>query len=315
MKFEAGEKVCIDGVEYELKSPSVNDYEVLRRYFMLRRPETSDSNIFSLFLWNRCYPSLYIRTEKGIMFVTDDGSGGYYSVTPFCKDEDMRECFGILKKLYNESLGKKLVVELCDEQALELLNLSEEEYIIERQREFDDYIYDAEKLRNLSGKKYHKKKNHLNAFLRDYAGRYEFRTLTCSNRQEILDFLERWIEQKDNAEGREFIYYEAVGIGDILDCCDILEFHVGGVYIDDKLEAFSIGCYIEEDDMVYIPVEKANPQIRGLYNYISSEFLKRVFPQAGKVNREDDMGHEGLRKSKLSYHPIYMVEKSRIIQR
>ncbi|MCI8306894.1 MAG: DUF2156 domain-containing protein [Lachnospiraceae bacterium] len=315
MKFEAGEEVSVDGIKYELKSPSVNDYEELRHYFMLRRPETSDSNIFSLFLWNRCYPSLYIRTEKGILFVTKDGSGGYYSVTPFCKDEDMKDCFVLLKKLYNNSFGKKLVVDLCDSKALKLLNLSEDEYIIERQRDFDDYIYDAEKLRTLSGKKYHKKKNHLNAFLRDYAGRYEFRTLTCSNRQEILDFLERWIEQKDNAEGREFIYYEAAGIGEVLDCCDVLEFNVGGVYIDDKLEAFSIGCYIKEDDMVYVPVEKANPQIRGLYNYISSEFLKRVFPHAGKVNREDDMGHEGLRKSKMSYHPIYMVEKSRIIQR
>lgn len=315
MKFEVGEIIRMDGIDYELRMPSVKDYEELKRYFMLRRPETSDSNIFSLFLWNRCYPSLYIRTDKGVLFITEDGSGGHYSVTPFCRDEDMKECFELLKKLYNTTLGEKLVIELCDTRALELLSLSEDEYIIERQREFDDYIYDAEKLRTLSGKKYHGKKNHLNAFLRNYEGRYEFKTLSCGNRQEILDFLERWIEDKDNVEDREFIYYEAAGIGDVLDCCDVLEFDVGGVYIDGRLEAFSIGCYIREDDMVYIPVEKANPGIRGLYNYIGSEFLKRVFPQAGKVNREDDMGHEGLRKSKMSYNPIYMVEKYRIKQR
>lgn len=315
MKLETGLAVNIDGTEYEFKSPSIEDYGMLKYYYMLRRPETSDSNIFSLFLWNRCYPSLYIKTSNGILFVTEDGRGGYYSVTPFCKDEDMQECFDILKKLYNDVLGIKLVLEVCDSKAVSLLELPEDEFVIERQREYDDYIYDAEKLRTLSGKKYHKKKNHLNAFMREYDGRYEFRTLTCRNRKEILDFLERWIDAKENVEDREFILYEAAGIGEVLDCCDVLEFNAGGVYIDGKLEAFSIGCYIEEDDMVYIPVEKANPQIRGLYNYISSEFLKEVFPHAGKVNREDDMGHEGLRKSKMSYHPIYMVEKSRIVQR
>ncbi len=67
--------------------------------------------------------------------------------------------------------------------------------------------------------------------------------------------------------------------------------------------------------MVYIPVEKANPEIRGLYPYICSQFLIEAFPEAGKENREDDMGLEGLRKSKLSYNPIYMVEKYTIIQK
>lgn len=317
MKLEAGEKIIIDGIEYTLRAPSIEDYEMLKHYYMLRRPQTSDSNIFSLYLWNRCYPSLYIKVSKGILFVTDDRSGGYYSVVPFCRNEDMRECFDILKKLYNDVLGMKLVIEVCDSQALELLHLSDAEFLVERQREYDDYIYDAGKLMNLSGKKYHKKKNHLNAFMREYAGRYDFRTLTCGNKQEILDFLKRWIKQKEssNVEDEEYIFYEAAGIVDVLGCCGVLDFNVGGVYIDGRLEAFSIGCYIEEDDMVYVPVEKANADIRGLYNYISSEFLKEVFPHAGKVNREDDMGHEGLRKSKMSYHPIYMVEKYRIIQR
>ena len=67
--------------------------------------------------------------------------------------------------------------------------------------------------------------------------------------------------------------------------------------------------------MVYIPIEKANPNIRGLYQYICSEFLVEVFPEAAKENREDDMGLEGLRKSKQSYNPIYMVEKYTIIQK
>ena len=71
---------------------------------------------------------------------------------------------------------------------------------MERDRDYDDYIYDAQKLMSLSGKKYHKKKNHLNAFKKEYEGRYEFRLLDCADRQEILDFLNQWISEKGDME-------------------------------------------------------------------------------------------------------------------
>lgn len=101
----------------------------------------------------------------------------------------------------------------------------------------------------------------------------------------------------------------------ILEHEEVFDYKIGAVYVDNKLEAFTIGNYESREDMVYIPVEKANPEIRGLYPYICSQFLIEAFPEAGKENREDDMGLEGLRKSKLSYNPIYMVEKYTIIQK
>ena len=315
MKFNSGDRIVVKGKEYEVKSIRIEDYEFLKKYYMMRRPETSDSNIFDLYLWQSAYDTRYICGETGLIFFSLGDNGRYYSTIPLCKKENLKEWFEILKDLHNDILGQKLNVVVCDKEALEELRLNEEIYDIARQREYDDYIYDAEKLRTLSGKKYHKKKNHLNAFLRENEGRYEFRELSCVNRQELLDFLSEWIDDKDDEEKREYIDYEAEGVKYILDYCNILEFKVAGVYIDEKLQAFTIGCYIEEDDMVYVPVEKANASVRGLYNYISSEFLKRLFPDVSKVNREDDMGLEGLRKSKLSYNPIYLVEKYRITEK
>ena len=64
---------------------------------------------------------------------------------------------------------------LVDKEALEILDLSEDEYVIVPDRTYFDYVYDAQKLRTFSGKKYHKKKNHLNAFKKEYEGRYEFK--------------------------------------------------------------------------------------------------------------------------------------------
>ena len=67
--------------------------------------------------------------------------------------------------------------------------------------------------------------------------------------------------------------------------------------------------------MAYIHVEKANPEIRGLYNVMNQQFLIHEFPNVSRINREDDMGLEGLRKSKLSYNPIELVKKYSIIEK
>lgn len=302
-------------MEDQLKEIKIEDYNELNQYYNLRRPETADSNLLDLFLWENCYPTWYFTNEYGLMWVAKSEKGQYYSSVPCCKEKDLKKCFLKTQEYFNKVLKKKLTMYLVDKKAVEILELSEEDYIIIPDRTYYDYVYDAEKLRTFSGKKYHKKKNHLNSFKRGYEGRYEFRLLSKKNEQEILGFLEKWKQNKSDSEEHEFIESEAKGIKFILDNEKIFDYKIGGVYIDNVLEAFCIGNYYEQEDMVYLPVEKANPEIRGLYQYICSQFLITAFPNAGKENREDDMGLEGLRKSKLSYNPIYMVEKYTIIQK
>lgn len=302
-------------MEDQLKEIKIEDYNELNQYYNLRRPETADSNLLDLFLWENCYPTWYFTNEYGLMWVAKSEKGQYYSSVPCCKEKDLKKCFLKTQEYFNKVLKKKLTMYLVDKKAVEILELSEEDYIIIPDRTYYDYVYDAEKLRTFSGKKYHKKKNHLNSFKRGYEGRYEFRLLSKKNEQEILEFLEKWKQNKSDSEEHEFIESEAKGIKFILDNEKNFDYKIGGVYIDNVLEAFCIGNYYEQEDMVYLPVEKANPEIRGLYQYICSQFLITAFPNAGKENREDDMGLEGLRKSKLSYNPIYMVEKYTIIQK
>ena len=84
---------------------------------------------------------------------------------------------------------------------------------------------------------------------------------------------------------------------------------IGGIYIDGTLQAFSIGVRSESESMAIIDVEKANPDIDGLYQIINREFLVSEFPDVDLVNREDDIGIEGLRRSKLSYYPCGFENK------
>lgn len=313
MDIEDYQKSNGDGII--IKDVKIDNYAEINHFFNMRRPETSDSNIVDLYLWKNCYPTWYYCTESALIWIAKSEGGTYYSVIPCCKNVDLKNAFFETQRFFNEVLKKKMNLYVVDKEAVDILDLPQDKYIVVRDRSYDDYIYDAEKLRTLSGRKYHKKKNHLNAFKREYDGRYEFRLLNKDNADAIRDFLERWTELKEEAAQREYIDYEAIGIEEILEFQDVLGFAIGGVYIDGKLEAFTIGKYYQEDDMVYISVEKANSAIRGLYAFINSEFLIQVFPQAGKVNREDDMGIESLRKAKKSYNPIYMVEKYTIIQK
>lgn len=301
--------------DYKLQEIKLEDYEKINSYYKLRRPKAADSNILDLYLWLNYYPTWYFTNELGLMWLAKSEDGQYYSSVPCCRNEDLKECFLETQKYFNEKLHKKLTMYVVDKEAVELLQLSEDEYVVVPDRTYYDYIYDAEKLRTFSGKKYHKKKNHLNAFKKMYEGRYVFKFLSKQNKDEILEFLEKWKETKEDSEEHEFIDSESVGIKYLLENEDVFDYKIGGVYVDGVLEAFTIGNYYKEEDMVYIPVEKANPEIRGLYPYICSQFLIEAYPNAGNVNREDDMGLEGLRKSKMSYNPIYMLEKYTIIQK
>ena len=127
------------------------------------------------------------------------------------------------------------------------------------------------------------------------------------------EFLDFWRQQKgDDVE--EHLDYEVRGIHDILKNCSEMAVEMGGVYVDGRMEAFTIGSLNPLENMAVIHIEKANPEMRGLYQYINREFLVHAFPDVALVNREDDMGLEGLRKAKMSYNPIAFARKYSVTQ-
>ena len=221
---------------------------------------------------------------------------------------------GLLERLHN--VVSSDFARVTYTEAVELLDLDHEKYDILAVRDYYDYVYDAEKLRTFSGKAYHKKKNHLNAFKKAYEGRYEYQSLSCGcHHDEIMAFLRKWEAQRDLEDPFHRDEYELNGIDYLLSNCGYLDYKMGGIYIDGELQAFSLGVYGKVEKMAVIHVEKANPDIRGLYPMICQQFLCHEFPDAELVNREDDMGLEGLRKSKMSYNPIYLEEKYEIRQK
>ena len=297
----------------ELKKIEVNSIQEMLPFYARRHNMTCDSVFLESYVWKDYYNVRYAIWENKALLWLMENEGRCFSAMPLCREEDLPGAFAAIEEYFNEELGYPLVINLADEYAVKYLNLPEDKYLVEEQVDSRDYLYNGDAMRSLAGKKLHKKKNRVNAFKREYEGRYEYRRLCCSDSHDVWVFLDRWRQQKGE-EVEEHLDYEVKGIHDILKNCSEFSIHMGGVYIDGQMEAFTIGSYNPVEHMAVIHIEKANPEINGLYQFINQQFLIEEFPEAEWVNREDDMGLEGLRKAKMTYYPAdyarkYLVEQ------
>ena len=300
-------------MELEFKEITAEKLGEMMPFYNMRHNRTCDSVFLESFIWKDFYKVRYAIWEGKALLWLMENRGKCFSAMPLCREEDLPDAFHAIEQYFNEKLGYPLVINLADEFAVSYLKLPPEKYLVEEQVDAKDYLYDGDAMRTLTGKKLHKKKNRVNAFKRAYEGRYEYRRLCCSDSQDMWKFLDRWREQKGE-DVEEHLDYEVRGIHDILRNCSELYVRMGGVYIDGVMEAFTIGSYNPVENMAVIHIEKANPEINGLYQYINQQFLLEEFPEVQWVNREDDMGLEGLRKAKQSYMPAdyarkYLVEQ------
>lgn len=297
--------------KWKLKPVGLEDLSLLSEYFAKRPSGICENAVFDTYLWQNYYRPEYIKKENFLFFLLHDKEE-IYTVMPLCERKYCKEAFQEIQNYFTKKLEKKLFMDMVDEEMLELLELPKEKYEITTNRDYYDYIYEGKRMAGLSGRKLHKKKNHLNAFMREYGDCSYYKSLTYDDAEDIITRMDTWL--CDSNEREEDIYAKAEneGFKRILKERMPLDFKMGGIYVHDKLEAFAAGSMSPNLDMCYIHIEKANPSIRGLYTAISSWFIKHEYPEVSLVNREDDMGLMGLRHSKESYQPIELISKYQI---
>lgn len=172
-----------------------------------------------------------------------------------------------------------------------------------------DYVYLTESLATLSGRRFHKKKNLVHLFDREYLGRYEIKLMSSEMAEEAMELAE-YLEEKKDIDGfeREMLSMEFHVLRDILPKFDELGFEGVAIYIDGKLQAYAFGGKMD-DETVVEHIEKGNIEYKGIYQKLNNEFCKLMKDKYKYVNREEDMGLDGLRHAKISYRPCNMVEK------
>lgn len=179
-------------------------------------------------------------------------------------------------------------------------------YCISQDRDNFDYLYSRADLVNLTGRKFHKKKNLLNLFIKN--NEYQAKPLLEEYRDDALEILDGWKRQHD-------------GMGDYAAAKEALEKMwtlqlCGGIfYINDHPAAYCLGEELALGTSFVIHFEKAvvTEELRGLYQFINQAFASILPEKYETVNREQDLGDPGLRQAKESYHPIGFVRKYRAV--
>jgi len=177
---------------------------------------------------------------------------------------------------------------------------------LEEQRSEWEYVYSVEELITLGGNRFHKKKNLLRQFMRDYE--WEYRPVGGEGVEGILDMQQIWCEWK-NCDDTPGLKAENQAIVRVLKNWDSLPgLMCGALYVKDVMVAYTVGEPMTED-MSVIHFEKGLSDYKGVYQAINQVFLERSCSGFKWVNREQDMGVEGVRKAKQSYNPARFLKK------
>jgi len=259
-------------------------------------------------MWRNRYRPLWRVRHDLLLIVLDPLDGTIFALPPIGIGEKP-EAVEHLMSLLSEHFAAPRVCRVGKAFAEQQVDTAR--YRVSRDPDNDDYVYLTENLINLPGNKYHRKKNHVNRFKKSYS--FEYRELDKDLVCQCLELQESWCEVRDCGENPALLA-EDMAVYEALKHHDELAFQGGAILIDSKVEAFSLGEMLNADTAV-IHIEKANPDISGLYAVINQMFCQEAFADAKFINREQDLGIEGLRKAKQSYYPDHMVEKFTVTPR
>lgn len=263
----------------------------------------SESSFGTLYIWGETNNQKVCRYKNTILFRTEENDSLVYN---FPVGADSLE--DSLKAIKEDAEEKNLKVKFWnitkeEIERLEQTSVGSFEYNFMRSEA--DYIYYAHDLINLSGKKLHAKRNHISNFKRNYD--YTYENITLENISDCIEIARMWRQEKGEDE-TGYLFKEDAAINKAFEDYEKLGLDGGIIKINGKPAAFTVGEEIN-DQTYLIHFEKALKDYDGLYPAINNEFAARKLSKYKYINREEDMGIEGLRRAKLSYRPAILLEK------
>ena len=296
---------------------TIDNREILEEYLNGYEYKTSGLSFSAQYMWRdinmfswdiigdyMCISGIsHLELEDGIilpfMFPPLTRTGEY--------DKDsLRETIFRAKEHF-EKKGQPFSLRLVPFHLMEIIKEAFPEMVFRYDRPNYDYIYLTQDLIDLRGRAYHSKKNHLNYFLRTYD--YEYIEMTSDMADDAMKFIAEFNARKEVPEHEmEMLRMEEQAMEDVFRNLEKVGYSAGAILIDGKIEAIAIGGQLGRNTITE-HVEKANVNYRGLYQAINNEFCRNVASKAKYINREEDMGIPNLRKAKLSYKPVKLLEK------
>jgi len=273
------------------------------KFYNYKISRTSDYTVGGIYMWREFYDTSFAIYEDMIFykvkfldrtsFTYPIGSGSFTkaieALKEYCKSNDLplwfctvpEEVVPILTEEFNGTIPGN------------------------PSRDWADYLYRAEDLAQMAGRRYSGQRNHINKFLRLYPN-YQYHEMSSENLGRVIDFLKDY--QTKFGKEASLAQEEFKRALEIMPLIDKFQLPGGFIEVDGEIIAISVGEIIK--DTLYSHIEKANRNYEGAYQMIVREFARHnVTEEVKYINREEDVGDEGLRKSKLSYHPTKLLDK------
>jgi len=285
----------------------LEDREALGKMLWEYQPRTSEWTFTNLFVWRPHYGFQWSRYRDWVLVLSTAGSQGPFFLQPIgppSRIEAVRKC---LQWLREEKGEKKPRIERADAKLAGEIR-GAPDLVVEPTRDHFDYVYKSQDLIQLAGRKFHGKRNHLKKFLQSHS--FSYSALEEHHLPECLRLGGFWCELRRCEEDMNLMG-ERQAVQEALTNFSELKIEGGVILLEDRVEAFSLGEMLNRETAV-IHVEKANPEIPGLYPLLNQQFCEKHWSHVSLINREQDLGEPGLRKAKESYFPDHLVEKFRI---
>ncbi len=295
-----------DAVELEAYKPlELADKEAIDAFLAADPPQTSELTFTNLFMWRHYYRTQWREAHGRLLLVQHPVDGAPFGLPPTGPGRAQEAVDAMSRDLL--AAGCQPRISRAPQSLVEKLDQSR--CRVELNRDQSDYVYEASRLISLAGRKLHGKKNHLNNFKKN--NDYQYLNLDLNQAQDVLGMQEDWCRLRDCPSDLSLLN-EDWAVQEAISHCGELGFLGGVILVDAKVEAFSFGEMLNPTTAV-IHIEKANPEISGLYAAINQMFASEAFAEIEYINREQDLGLAGLKKAKESYRPHHLVDKYEIL--
>ncbi|MDO5548074.1 MAG: phosphatidylglycerol lysyltransferase domain-containing protein [Eubacteriales bacterium] len=288
---------------------TLQDKEEVQKYFNPEGIQICEYCFTDLFIWKDHYDTeicfqddfLFVRMktfpDKVPMYLMPIGFG------------DLEKACHTVMADADERGEECLICSIPEEKIPEMNRILSDDYEIKLLDGCWDYIYKTEKIQTFSGKKLQSKRNFINRFCKQYDGHWSYEDITDENTDDAYQLHLKWCEEDASACAKGMMYSgETCAVRIALDNREALGLHGGLLRLDDEPIAFTLGSPANRDTYI-IQIEKADSQIPGAYPMIAQQFAQHNCTDYAYINREEDLGKEGLRKSKKSYRPVKMAGK------
>lgn len=288
----------------QFKDITIEDKDIIQLYTLNSPRMNCDLSFSNLFSWRFLYKTQYTIIDDFLIlrFYADGELSYMMPIGRGCPEN-------VLKKMILDAESMQQPFQLlgvCVWMKEDLNKVMPGKFIYTSDRDYADYIYLREDLVNLKGKKYQSKRNHINKFRKTYLN-YRYTALTTKLIPACMELEAKWCRD-NNCYEQETLVAERKSLTCAFNNFDALGLSGGVLFVEDEIIAFTYGMPVNQQTFD-VSIEKADTSIDGAYTMINHEFAKHIPEQYIYINREEDLGLEGLRKAKLSYHPHILLEK------